>query len=144
MILGTVGYQSFRSLLRAAFADYLQRFAFQGQLQQTQTCFYILFLELYTLEYNYSLKRNLEKSLFLSLHWQFQILTHSSVLAWRVPGMGEPGRLPSMGGCAESNMTEETQQQQLLMFTAVIFNAQINPIFDHQEPHQTVSQVLWM
>ena len=23
--------------------------------------------------------------------------THSSVLAWRVPGMGEPGGLPSMG-----------------------------------------------
>ena len=24
-------------------------------------------------------------------------LTHSSVLAWRIPGTGEPGRLPSMG-----------------------------------------------
>ena len=23
--------------------------------------------------------------------------THSSVLAWRVPGMGEPGGLPSVG-----------------------------------------------
>jgi len=23
--------------------------------------------------------------------------THSSVLAWRIPGMEEPGRLPSMG-----------------------------------------------
>ena len=23
--------------------------------------------------------------------------THSSVLAWRIPGMGEPGRLPSVG-----------------------------------------------
>ena len=23
--------------------------------------------------------------------------THSSVLAWRIPGMGEPGELPSMG-----------------------------------------------
>ena len=23
--------------------------------------------------------------------------THSSVLAWRIPGMGEPGALPSMG-----------------------------------------------
>ena len=22
--------------------------------------------------------------------------THSSILAWRIPGMGEPGRLPSM------------------------------------------------
>ena len=23
--------------------------------------------------------------------------THSSVLAWRIPGMGQPGELPSMG-----------------------------------------------
>ena len=23
--------------------------------------------------------------------------THSSVLSWRIPGMGEPGGLPSMG-----------------------------------------------
>ena len=23
--------------------------------------------------------------------------THSSALAWRIPGTGEPGRLPSMG-----------------------------------------------
>ena len=26
-----------------------------------------------------------------------QMATHSSVLAWRIPGMGEPGGLPSMG-----------------------------------------------
>ena len=26
-----------------------------------------------------------------------EIATHSGVLAWRIPGMGEPGGLPSMG-----------------------------------------------
>ena len=26
-----------------------------------------------------------------------EMLTHSSVLAWRIPGTGEPGGLPSMG-----------------------------------------------
>ena len=26
-----------------------------------------------------------------------EMLTHSSVLAWRIPGTGEPGWLPSMG-----------------------------------------------
>ena len=26
-----------------------------------------------------------------------EMATHPSVLAWRIPGMGEPGRLPSMG-----------------------------------------------
>ena len=26
-----------------------------------------------------------------------EMATHSHVLAWRIPGTGEPGRLPSMG-----------------------------------------------
>ena len=29
--------------------------------------------------------------------WEKEMATHSSVLAWRIPGMGEPGGLPSMG-----------------------------------------------
>ena len=33
--------------------------------------------------------------------------THSSVLAWRIPGMGEPGGLP-LRGRTESDMTEAT------------------------------------
>ena len=37
--------------------------------------------------------------------------THSSVLAWRIPGTAEPGGLPSMGH-TESDTTEVTQQQQ--------------------------------
>ena len=36
-----------------------------------------------------------------------EMATHSSVLAWRIPGMGEPGGLPSMGR-TESDMTEAT------------------------------------
>ena len=36
-----------------------------------------------------------------SLGWEDplekEMATHSSVLAWRIPGMGEPGGLPSMG-----------------------------------------------
>ena len=28
-----------------------------------------------------------------------EMATHSSVLAWRIPGMGEPGGLPPMGSC---------------------------------------------
>ena len=35
-----------------------------------------------------------------------EMATHSSVLAWRIPGTGEPGGLPSMG-CAESDTTEQ-------------------------------------
>ena len=38
----------------------------------------------------------------LHFHFSFHALekemaTHSSVLAWRIPGTGEPGGLPSMG-----------------------------------------------
>ena len=36
-----------------------------------------------------------------SLGWEDplekEMATHSSVLAWRIPGTGEPGGLPSMG-----------------------------------------------
>ena len=37
-----------------------------------------------------------------------EMATHSSVLAWRIPGMGESGGW----GQAESGTTEATQQQQ--------------------------------
>ena len=40
----------------------------------------------------------------MRLHFRFhfyalekEVATHSSVLAWRIPGTGEPGGLPSMG-----------------------------------------------
>ena len=29
--------------------------------------------------------------------WEKEMATHSSGLAWRIPGMGEPGGLPSLG-----------------------------------------------
>ena len=34
---------------------------------------------------------------FIYLLWEKAMATHSSVLAWRIPGTGEPGGLPSMG-----------------------------------------------
>ena len=40
-----------------------------------------------------------------------EMATHSSVLAWRIPGTGEPGGLLSMGS-TELDTTEVTQQQQ--------------------------------
>ena len=36
-----------------------------------------------------------------------EMATHSSVLAWRIPGTGEPGRLP-VPGLTESDATEVT------------------------------------
>ena len=34
---------------------------------------------------------------FPFLAFEKEMATHSSVLAWRIPGTGEPGGLPSMG-----------------------------------------------
>ena len=46
-------------------------------------------------------KRQTQLSNFIfSFHFhalEKEMATHSSVLAWRIPGMGEPGGLPSMG-----------------------------------------------
>ena len=36
-----------------------------------------------------------------------EMATHSSVFAWRIPGMGDPGGLP-LWGRTESDMTEVT------------------------------------
>ena len=36
-------------------------------------------------------------SIFTFMHWRRKMATHSSVLAWRIPGTGEPGGLPSLG-----------------------------------------------
>ena len=40
------------------------------------------------------------KDFTLTFHFhalEEEMATHSSVLAWRIPGTGEPGGLPSMG-----------------------------------------------
>ena len=33
-----------------------------------------------------------------------EMATHSSVLAWRIPGMGDPGGLPSMGSHSRTRL----------------------------------------
>ena len=47
--------------------------------------------------------------------------THSSVLAWRIPGTGEPGGC-RLWGHTESDTTEATWQQQLADITGGKFN----------------------
>ena len=41
-----------------------------------------------------------------------EMATHSSVLAWRIPGTGEPGGLPSMGSPQSRTQLKQQQQQQ--------------------------------
>ena len=46
-----------------------------------------------------------------------EMATHSSVLAWRIPGTAELGGLPDgLWGHTESDTTEATQQQQHAQF----------------------------
>ena len=35
-----------------------------------------------------------------------EMATHSSVLAWRIPGMAEPGGLPSMGSHSRTRLKQ--------------------------------------
>ena len=54
--------------------------------------------ESYTDEFYQAFKR--EIITFFTFHFhalEKEMATHSSVLAWRIPWMGEPGGLPSMG-----------------------------------------------
>ena len=41
-----------------------------------------------------------------------EMATHSSVLAWRILGTGEPGGLLSMSDTTESTQQQQQQQQQ--------------------------------
>ena len=49
-----------------------------------------------------------------------EMATHSSVLAWRIPGMGEPGGQPSMGshrvGHDLSDLAAAAEQLTLSLF----------------------------
>ena len=50
-----------------------------------------------------------ESDMIEQLHFHFHSLekemaTHSSVLAWRIPGTGEPGGLPSMGSQSRTRL----------------------------------------
>ena len=39
------------------------------------------------------------ENVWLNIVSEKAMAPHSSVLAWRIPGTGEPGGLPSMGSC---------------------------------------------
>jgi len=38
-----------------------------------------------------------KRTKYLGINLSKEMATHSSVLSWRIPGMGEPGGLPSIG-----------------------------------------------
>ena len=55
-----------------------------------------------------------------------EMAPHSSVLAWRIPGTGEPGGC-RLWGHTESDMTEATSKQQQCIYVHFIFS--IPPTF---------------
>ena len=66
------------------------------------------------------------------LHFHFHALekemaTHSSILAWRIPGTGEPGGLPSLGSHRVGHDWSD------LAAAAALFNNHENPIIESRE-----------
>ena len=55
-----------------------------------------------------------------------EMATHSSVLAWRLPGTGEPGGLPSMGSHRVGHHWATEQQQQTLQLDLLISSLTIS------------------
>ena len=48
-----------------------------------------------------------------------EMVTHSSVLAWRIPGTAEPGGLPSMGSHSRTRLKRLSSSSSSTMFTKV-------------------------
>ena len=53
-----------------------------------------------------------------------EMATHSSVLAWRIPGMGEPGGPPSMGSQSQTRLKWLTSISFLISFSDVFIDFQ--------------------
>ena len=56
-----------------------------------------------------------------TLNREKEMATHSSVLAWRIPGMGEPGRLSSMGLHRVRHFWSDAAAAAHLKYTELLF-----------------------
>ena len=71
----------------------------------------------------------------LHFHFHFhalekEIATHSSVLAWRIPGMGEPGGLLSMGSHRVGHnppIPSAAAAVKAMVFPVVMYNVRDGP-----------------
>ena len=66
-----------------------------------------------------------------------QIATHSSVLAWRIPGTGEPGGLPSMGSHRVGHDWSDLAAAASVISCACGYTK-------HEGQTEVPSQVLWL
>ena len=74
--------------------------------------------------------------------------THSSILAWRIPGMAEPGGLPSMGShrvghdwsdlalALSYSKVDQSQCQSLLSFSLISWLTEVHLVFSTRRAHQ--------
>ena len=78
------------------------------KFKNTRIVYMYMYMHLYTLMYMYrwaevhevAKSRTRLSDFTFTFHFyalEKDMATHSSVLAWRIPGTGEPGGLPSMG-----------------------------------------------
>ena len=96
--------KSCNTLIHLLFIPYLQVFSIKNQRRQWQPTPVLLPGKSHGWRslVGYSPWGRKELDMTEQLHFHFHSLekemaTHSSVLAWRIPGTGEPGGLPSMG-----------------------------------------------
>ena len=64
--------------------------------------------------------------------------THSSVLAWRIPGTGEPGGLPSMGSHrVRHDRSDLAAAQPSLKFVKSVSQFSHSVVFNSLRPHES-------
>ena len=62
-----------------------------------------------------------------------EMATHSSVLAWRIPGTGEPGGLPSMGSQSRTRLNDLAVAAAAAASTPTLFFRSISAILSDSE-----------
>ena len=72
-----------------------------------------------------------------------EMATHSSVLAWRIPGMGEPGGLPSMGS---QRVRHDWSDSAATAAAAALFVVQLShPMHDYwKNPSFDYTDLCWL
>ena len=67
------------------------------EFQLQHQSFQWIFMTDVSLTFSVSFKHIAKWFSYIYIYMEKEMATHSSVLAWRIPGMGEPGGLSSMG-----------------------------------------------
>ena len=72
-----------------------------------------------------------------------EMATHSSVLAWRIPGTGEPGGLPSMGSQRVGHNWATSLSPHLLSFPGGASSGKEHPCRCRKHNETRVQSLIW-